>query len=333
MLPTSLSENSKAILLLCGIFGDKISREGIKPFTIPEYNRIAAWLNDHDLQPSDLLDGSIREGLINDAHLKIDSTRLTLLFERAGLLGLLTEKWQNKGIGILTRADELYPSRLKERHGVMRPPILYVVGDLSILNNESLAIVGSRNVDGYGEIFTREVAEHCVADNMIIVSGGARGVDRISMETALENHGSVIGVMADSLLRAALSKRYREAILDQRLLLMSPFNPEAGFSAGNAMARNKYVYSLATYALVIAAETGKGGTWAGATEELKRPDPHPVFVRNDVQVPDGNIALIDKGAIAFPAKPWETPLHELLQTTWKDNRKSSVTGIQGSLQL
>lgn len=103
-----------------------------------------------------------------------------------------------------------------------------------------------------------------------VVSGGARGVDEAAMLGALAVEGTAVGVLADSLLRAATSSRYRKYLMDGNLVLASPFNPEAGFSVANAMARNKYVYCLADAAVVIASARDKGGTWAGATENLRQ---------------------------------------------------------------
>ena len=62
--------------------------------------------------------------------------------------------------------------------------------------------------------------------------------------------GAVIGVMADSLLKAATSAKWRRGLMDGHVVLVSPFYPEAGFNAGNAMARNKYIYCLASYNFV-----------------------------------------------------------------------------------
>jgi predicted Rossmann fold nucleotide-binding protein DprA/Smf involved in DNA uptake len=65
------------------------------------------------------------------------------------------------------------------------------------------------------------------------------------------------------------------------------------------MGRNKLIYVLADYALVIASDMGKGGTWAGATEALKAKW-SPVFVLDGPDVPEGNRGLVEEGAIPFP---------------------------------
>ena len=65
------------------------------------------------------------------------------------------------------------------------------------------------------------------------------------------------------------------------------------------MGRNKLIYSLADYAIVVASDAEKGGTWAGATEALKAKW-LPVFVLDHPDMPEGNKMLIEKGAFKFP---------------------------------
>ncbi|HXF72904.1 MAG TPA: hypothetical protein VNO79_09895, partial [Actinomycetota bacterium] len=75
----------------------------------------------------------------------------------------------------------------------------------------------------------------------------------------------------------------------------------AGFTVGGAMARNKLIYALAERTLVVAADLERGGTWAGATEALKR-NLGPVLVWVGPGAGRGNRALADAGAI---------PVHDL----------------------
>ena len=61
----------------------------------------------------------------------------------------------------------------------------------------------------------------------------------------------------------------RHALERGDLCLVTPYSPNAGFSVGAAMGRNRLIYCLADYAIVVASDAEKGGTWAGATEALK----------------------------------------------------------------
>ena len=65
------------------------------------------------------------------------------------------------------------------------------------------------------------------------------------------------------------------------------------------MGRNRLIYTLADYAIVVASDAETGGTWAGATEALKN-NWLPVFALEHEQMPEGNKLLLQKGALAFP---------------------------------
>ena len=307
-----LTEDAKAILLLCGRFNsDNKNTKAEKPLSLGEYNRLADWMVKGKLRPADLLQSPPDTETLGTA-LNIDGPRIQGLLSRGAAMALAVEKWSHSGIWIVCRSDQQYPSRLKKHLKRQAPPVLFGVGDVGLVNMGGLAIVGSRNVDAEGEAFTRKVAQACASADMAVVSGGARGVDQVAMLSALEFGGKTIGILADSLQKAALAGKYRQAIREKRLVLISPFHPGSRFNVGNAMGRNKYIYALADSALIISAEIKKGGTWTGATEELKREGHRPVFVRAGGSVPPGNPALVEIGAQPFPEPPWEEGLKKLL---------------------
>jgi predicted Rossmann fold nucleotide-binding protein DprA/Smf involved in DNA uptake len=100
-----------------------------------------------------------------------------------------------------------------------------------------------------------------------------------------------------------MKREHRNLLLEDRLVLISPYDPSAGFNVGHAMQRNKLIYALADAALVVSADLGKGGTWAGATEQLEKLHLVPVFVRTTDEASAGLDALAKKGAL-----PWPDPL-------------------------
>ncbi len=65
------------------------------------------------------------------------------------------------------------------------------------------------------------------------------------------------------------------------------------------MGRNRLIYTLADYAVVVASEVGRGGTWAGALENQKH-GWTPIFILSHKQMPPGNRALIEQGALELP---------------------------------
>jgi len=289
-----LSDDTKAILLLCGVFGQRT----VKPLSPGEYNAVTRWLMGVKKRPRDLLSPEVAVNASKGA--RIDEVRLEALLHRGVALGFAVEQWERNGIWIVSRGDADYPSRYKKHLKEKAPPILFGTGDRSMLAGGGLAIVGSRNADEEGRKFTQQTATLCAKQGLSVVSGGARGVDGIAMESALSAGGAVIGVLADGLLKKSLERAFRGAIASGKLLLLSPYHPEASFSVGAAMGRNKLIYALSDFALVVSSDYKKGGTWAGAEEELKRNRPLPVFVRMEGGIPEGNKRLAALGALPWP---------------------------------
>ena len=120
------------------------------------------------------------------------------------------------------------------------------------------------------------------------------------MRAAALSGGRVAAVLADSLEKAVLNRENRPHLMDHRMVLVSPYDPAAGFNVGNAMNRNKLIYGLADAALVVSCTLEQGGTWAGATEQLKKYHFGPVFVRATHKPDRGLQALQRLGALLWP---------------------------------
>jgi predicted Rossmann fold nucleotide-binding protein DprA/Smf involved in DNA uptake len=153
--------------------------------------------------------------------------------------------------------------------------------------------VGSRDVREDGLAFSAAVGRRAAKEGLGVVSGAARGVDINAMLAAVDAGGSAVGVLADSLERFVARRELREPILENSLALITSYHPAAGFNVGHAMRRNRLIYGLAEVAVVVASTLEKGGTRAGAIENL---DARwvPMYVRDDGSA--GNTDLIRRGA-------------------------------------
>jgi predicted Rossmann fold nucleotide-binding protein DprA/Smf involved in DNA uptake len=191
------------------------------------------------------------------------------LLDRGFLLSQAIERWQSRAIWVVSRADAAYPRRLKIRLKELAPPVFYGCGDVAILGTGGLAVVGLRHVDSTLVEYTEEVGRLAATARQTVVSGGAKGIDQAAMRGALSRSGKVVGVLADSLEKAAMNREHRKMLLERWLVLVSPYDPSAPFNVGHAMQRNKLIYALADAALVVNSDIDKGGTWAGATEAPK----------------------------------------------------------------
>jgi len=292
---TGMNETNQAILLLTVRFGAS-KADGIAPLGPAEYGQLASWLHRKDHEPSELLHHP-EEVLFgwSDPTGRITTDRIKGLLNRGMAMGISLEKWLGSGLWILTRADSDYPDSLRKHLGQGAPSVLFGAGNRSLLHVGGLAMVGTRNITEEDRLFGEMIAKQAASEGFNVVSGGARGIDDIAMRSALEVEGTALAILSCGLLRASLAKRWRTAIRRDRLCLVSTFYPEAGFQIGNAMARNKYIYCLSDVALVVQSAKGEGGTWAGATENLKH-QWAKLFVRSESQS-DGLEALIGLGAM------------------------------------
>lgn len=319
------SIDTKAILMLCGVLGKE---SFAKPLTQSEYTSLVRCLLKLEMRPGDLLNSDRIEEI--SVHSGLDKTRLDALLSRGVQLGLAVEEWERNSIRVISRSEADYPERLKKHLKDKAPPLLYCVGNPDLLTGGGIAVVGSRSVDKTGEMFTRMVARQCVMNGMPVVSGGARGVDQTAMNTSMAIEGNTIGVIADNLLKKSLERNARKAISRGKLLLLSPFHPKAGFKVGTAMARNKLIYAMADYTVVVSAESDQGGTWAGAKEELARTNSRPVFVRTGKNTPSGNKKLLEMGALAWPEFNESSKIGQQLSLL-ADSRKQKRKPEQQSL--
>ena len=293
----TLSQGTQAILLLTAHLPQ--SSSDVRPLTPTEWGAFAEWLHANDRTPSDLLGGSVEEILTGWSHKKVTLERVRVLLDRGQALALAVEKWLRSGLWVLTRQDSDYPRQLKRQLGHTAPPVLFGAGDRSILRHRALAVVGSRKAVQHDLEYARTLGERSAEHSRAIVSGGAKGIDEAAMLGALEHGGLALGVLAEGLQRASSSRKFRQFIRDERLLLLSPFNPEARFNAGNAMQRNKYIYCLSEAAVVVHSGTS-GGTWVGAQENLKK-QWVPLWVKPSEDAEAGNAQLVDSGGQWAPA--------------------------------
>lgn len=308
-----LSKTAQATLLLTSYFS-KANSENAKPLTNAEWGRFALWLKEKSMTPADLLGSDPKTLLQGWYDARISAERIIALLNRGHSLALAMEKWQRAGLWVVTRSDPEYPWRLKQRLKTDSPPVLFGCGNKALLNAGGLAVIGSRNANDADLNFTDQVGAKAAEENVAIVSGAARGVDETAMLGAMRQGGVVIGVMADSLLKAATSAKWRKGLMNNHVVLVSPFYPEAGFYAGNAMARNKYIYCLADSALVIHSGK-KGGTLSGAEENIKKAWV-PLWIKQTTDKDSANADLVAKGGQWFEIDNNGLSVYNLLKNSF-----------------
>lgn len=296
-----ISANCQAILLLTAPL--MVGKAGAPAELLKqaEYSELTKFLVQGGFQPADLLD-SQSLALRQTEHLFAPG-RLARLVGRGFQLAQALDYWSARSIWVVSRADARYPKRIKSRLKHEAPPVMYGCGSPELVDNGGLAVVGSRNADEEILSYAQRAGENAASAGRGLISGGAKGVDSAAMDGAAALGGIVCNVMAEGLAQAAISRRFREGILEQRTLLISPYDPSAGFNIGHAIARNKFIFALADIGLVVNSDLEKGGTWAGAIEQLRRLHYVPLFIRSSGKRSAGLNALLEEGAL-----PWPNPV-------------------------
>ncbi len=283
-----MNEDSLATILLVGHLRD----QPLKPLKASEFwglcSRVA--------KPSALLGLGVEQlateyGLAGDL-----AVRIVTLLDRAMGMALELDRLDQTGISTLTPFEDHYPRRFIDLLGATAPALLYSVGAAEFLDQPGVGVVGSRDVSPEGADVAGAAAELAARMDLPLVSGGARGVDQIAMNAAFGTGGAVVGVLAESLLRKLRSADVRRAIHEGRTVMCTPYSPEAPFSVGNAMGRNKLIYALSAVTLVVAADIDTGGTWSGATEALRRGFGQVAVWQGPGEGP-GNAKLVEHGAV------------------------------------
>jgi predicted Rossmann fold nucleotide-binding protein DprA/Smf involved in DNA uptake len=246
------------------------------------------------------------------------AAQVAVRLDAASALAFRLEELDQAGLQALTPVDDGYPAALADRLPAA-PPVLYAAGDLTLMARPLLGIVGSRGVDEDGAAVARAAARAAVRNGHGVVSGGAKGVDQLSMRAALDEEGTVVGVLADSLERALREPETRRAISEGLVCMCTPYKPTAGFSVANAMGRNKVIYALSASTLVVSSEVDSGGTWAGAKEALAK-GIAPVVSWTGGGSGSGNKVLVERGAQPlsnvddlFPLPEREAPVTETVK--------------------
>lgn len=171
---------------------------------------------------------------------------------------ILKRAMQNNG-WILTPDDAVYPDALRAIYAL--PLVLYGQGEfLPVDERPVLAMVGTREPTDYGREMAWYLAAGVAAAGMIVVSGGAVGIDAAAHQGALDAGGITIAVQACGLDMEypKANTRLRRQILQQGGALLSEYPPGVGVQRATFQARNRLISGLAQATCVVEAPIPSG---------------------------------------------------------------------------
>jgi predicted Rossmann fold nucleotide-binding protein DprA/Smf involved in DNA uptake len=143
---------------------------------------------------------------------KVSNASAVPLLERSGALTIALERLESLNIYALTCADAEYPQKYRQRLKESAPTMLFYAGEIALLGQPGIAVVRSRHLDKAGQACAEFVGSACGFSGLVLYSGGAKGVDTISMKAALEVPGTAVGGLPDGLERAMRAPEIRSAL-------------------------------------------------------------------------------------------------------------------------
>ena len=187
------------------------------------------------------------------------TAREIVKFDKWVTVDRILDKTVKLNASLLSIADEHYPPLLK--HIYDAPPLFWIKGNPSILGNNGLAVVGTRNAGRYGlnqaAFWTREL----VNAGLNVNSGLAYGVDGVAHKTAISSGGHTVAVLGSGIDWIYPEKHLPLAaeIVESGGVVMTEFPPGTKPDAGNFPERNRIVSGMSLGVVVI--ESGlKGGS-------------------------------------------------------------------------
>ncbi len=170
-------------------------------------------------------------------------------------------KWlMSKDISVLDITQSEYPNLLKQIYDP--PPILFVKGELSLLSNLPIAIVGTRKMTAYGKMVTQKIVQELVANDACIVSGFMYGVDVEAQKTAISQNGTTVGVLGygfDHIYPGSQHRLINQMIATKKATFISEYPPFLRATKGTFPRRNRIIAGLSLG--VVVTEAGvKSGT-------------------------------------------------------------------------
>lgn len=156
--------------------------------------------------------------------------------------------------------DKNYPPMLRKIKN--NPKTIYAMGNIALLQNKAIAIVGTRGNTKYGEEYTKKIASQLSKAGITIVSGLAIGIDSIAHRNAMKNKGRTIAVIGSGFhhIYPKENKELFYEILKNKGCIISEYPPETEVEMSHFPTRNRIIAGLSKGVLVIEAKYRSGSS-------------------------------------------------------------------------
>ncbi len=212
------------------------------------------------------------------------------------------------------RSDQHYPRSLIEHLGETAPPVLFIAGDISVISERTVAIVGSRRPSDATRRAAYQLGVSQARDGVTVVSGGARGIDTAGHQGALKT-GKTVVVPPTGVTKHRWRNIDRGQLSPDQWCVLGQFPPQDPWRTRNALQRNHTIVALSD-AVVGFEPRDEGGTWRSCRTALRMQK--PLFIVNGSTKKDrrrGQAYFVNNGAVALSADHMPNPeeFHHLVE--------------------
>lgn len=196
---------------------------------------------------------------------------------------------------IISFFDQVYPQKLRE---IYRPPlILFAQGNLKLLQENVITIVGSRQATDYSQLVLNKIVPQLVKSNFVIASGLAMGVDVMAHSATLNNGGKTIAVIGNGLnhFYPERNSQIQRQIINEGLVL-SEYLPDTPPRPFRFPERNRILAGIANSVIVTEAKEKSGSLITANIALQENRNIYAVPGPINSQLSDGPNKLIAAGA-------------------------------------
>lgn len=249
-----MTAREQGFLLLTSCLGDSTR----KRLTLSLFRELILRSKEAGLEDATVL---TRQQLLDMGFDQVKAAHIAQLFGEADRLAGYLRMARREGCCFLTLGTEGFPEMLPMRLGMDCPTVLWGKGDLSLLFQPGIALVGSRDLNPENFAFAQSVGKFAAENGFVLISGNARGADKAGQEAALAAGGKVVSVVAD---------RLTDKKTNPNILYLAEDSFDLPFTSHRALSRNRIIHALGARTYVAQCNLGHGGTWDGTTKNLQK---------------------------------------------------------------
>lgn len=190
---------------------------------------------------------------------------------------------------LVKKGDGVYSKLLANTDGT--PPFLFLKGNVHLLNEKSVCVVGSRNASVESMKKTEKLVKALIKRNIVVNAGLAKGIDTATHKTALENGGRTIAVIGTPINQYyPKENKDLQISIEEKGLVVSQFPPCNPVYRWNFPTRNGTMSGISLATIIMEA---------GETSGALRQADYALKQGRDVLIPQ---SAINNSSILWPKK-------------------------------